>query len=210
MIIPSINRATYEEAAANIKKAEEFLLAGAWLHVDVADGHFTKWQSWGNPAEFAALKTPLQAEVHLMIADPEAVVASWLAAGAKRLIVPLQVIKDIDFLVAEVTKARAELAISFDVTVPIESALPYLEDFRFCHVLAVHPGRSGQEFEEESLGRVKFLRAADAGVRIEVDGGIDLAVAKRALAAGADYLVAGHYIFDSDDPAAAFAKLNAL
>lgn len=210
MIIPSINRASLEEAVADIKRAEEFLGAGDWLHLDVADGHFTSWRSWGNPAEFENVKTPLGIEVHLMVADPEAVASAWLEVGAKRLIIPVQAIKDMDFLKVEADKYGAELVISFDNSVPIEGALPYLEDFEGVHILSVHPGQSGQEFDEGAITRVEFLRGASAGVRIEVDGGIDPQTGKKVLAAGTDDLVAGHYIFGSDDPAEAFAKLNAL
>ncbi|MDP3953320.1 MAG: hypothetical protein Q8P99_00650 [bacterium] len=210
MIIPSINRATFEEAAADIAKAEEFVPAGGFLHVDVADGHFTSWRSWGNPAEFQGLDVPLRAEVHLMVDDPEAMAVSWMEVGAKRLVVPVQKIKDIDFFKRECAKYGVELMLSFDLTVPIEGALPYMEDFQSFHVLAVHPGRSGQGFEEETLGYIKFLREAGGGVKIEVDGGVDVETGAKAVEAGADILVSGDYIFNSEDPAGAFKTLNSL
>jgi len=210
LIIPSINRASLEEAARDIAKAEEFVPEGGYIHLDVADGHFTPWRSWGNPAELKKLATKLNVEVHLMVEDPEAVAISWMEVGVRRLIVPVQTIKDISFLKEECQKYGVELMLSFDLTVPIEGALPYVGDVESFHVLTVHPGRSGQEFEEDALKYIKFLRGADAGVKIEVDGGVNPETGAKAIEAGADILVSGDYIFSSEEPAEAFKTLESI
>ncbi len=210
MIIPSINRATFEEAARDIAKAKEFLPADGWLHLDVADGHFTSWRSWSNPAEYKSLGTSFNLEVHLMVKDPEAVAVSWIEVGAKRLVVPVQTVKDIEFLKKQCDETGVQLSLSFDSTVPIEGALPYIKDADMFQILAVTPGSSGQKFDESALDRVRFLRGADAGVKIEVDGGVNPETGARALEAGADILVAGNYIFSSKDPAKAYQTLNSL
>ena len=81
-----------------MRKAEEFMSAGGWLHLDIADGKFTPWKSWNNPEELKSLDTKLNIEVHLMVEDPAGVAAAWLEGGAKRLIVPVQAVVNMSVL----------------------------------------------------------------------------------------------------------------
>lgn len=209
MIIPSINRATFAEARADIRKAEEFVPQGGWLHIDVSDGRFSPWRSWGSPEEFREIGTGLNAEVHLMVEDPESAASPWFEIGAKRLIVPVQQVKSWERLRALAQKYGAEVAPSFDVDTPIRNGGRY--GWAKCvGVLAVHPGQSGQIPHEDSLDKVGFLRRALPGVKIEFDGGVDLEVGQRALDGGADFLASGDYIFKSADPGEAFRKLSNL
>lgn len=210
LIIPSINRSSLEEATQDIRKAESFLPADGRIQIDVSDGRFSETKSWGDPEEFANLGVSLETEVHLMVEDPESVFVPWLQAGAKRLAVPVQAVRDIDFLKGEAEKHGADLMLSFDPSVPIESAIPYLKDLKYIHVLSVSPGPSGQSFDEQSLERIKFLREANGGVKIEVDGGINPEIGKRVLEAGADILVVASYIFQSENPAEAFKELESI
>src|SRR3989344_8838724 len=90
-IIPAINEPDFEKVKAKILKAAEFVMpAGGWIHIDAADGKFTEHKTWGNPADlesagfnFGNLK-PVHFEIHLMVTNPEAMIGSWLKAGAKR------------------------------------------------------------------------------------------------------------------------------
>lgn len=178
-----------------------------WLHLDIADGKFTPWKSWSDFKELGALNTKLNIEVHLMVENPQSVAASWLEAGAKRLIVPVQAVRDMSALRELVQSHGAQLMPSFDSSVPIENVKEY--EWADCiGILAVHPGKSGQREDEDSFERVKFLRDSSPSVKIEFDGGVDLDSGTRALNAGADILVAGNYIFESADPKENFSKLN--
>lgn len=192
-----------------MRTAETFVSQDGWLHLDVADGKFTSWHSWDKPEELRVLGTTLNIEVHLMVEDPLSVAESWLQSGVKRLIVPVQQVKDMNMLRALSDKYGTELMPSFDMSVPIEGAKDYAQ-YKYISVLAVAPGMSGQTVSEESFERIKFLRGLMPDVKIEFDGGVDLEVGKRALEAGADMLVSGHYIFEAGDPRENFKKLNNL
>ena len=210
MVIPSINCPNFSEAAKQIEKTEGFLPSDSWIHVDVSDGKFTKHISWGNPGEYSSLNVELNLEVHLMVQEPESVMEAWLAAGAKRIIVQLETVKNPTFIMEVCKKHGAEAMISFDPSTSVEEGLIYLKKFNFLQVLAVLPGPSGQEFREDSLDKVKFLRERVPTATIEVDGGINESTGKLSKEAGADILVAGHYIFGSPDPKGAYKKLNEI
>ena len=111
MVIPSINSSEFNVAANNIKKAEGF---SEWIHIDVEDGRFTKYVTWGNPEEFKSLNTRLNLEVHLMVQEPEGEVERWLKVGAKRIIVHLQSIKDPSFILRMCNRYGAEAELSLD------------------------------------------------------------------------------------------------
>jgi len=209
LIIPSINRTSFEKAQKDVRKAEEFVPSGGWLHLDIADGKFTSWKSWNSPEELKNLHTELNIEVHLMVESPESVALSWLEVGARRLIVPVQRVVNMNALRALAAAHGARLIPSFDSSVPINGAVQH--KWADCiGILAVHPGGSGQDVVEGSFERVKLLRETMPGVKIEFDGGVDLDTGARALEAGADILVSGHYIFESVDPKENFEKLNNL
>ena len=75
----------------------KFFEKGDFLHVDVADGIFTFHKTWNDPEGLGALRSPFPLEVHLMVEHPEAWIAPWLAAGAKRFIVPVEAIDQDSF-----------------------------------------------------------------------------------------------------------------
>jgi ribulose-phosphate 3-epimerase len=145
-----------------------------------------------------------------MTANPELLALAWLRVGARRLIVPVQTVGDIKTLAKTARKFRAEVAPSFDLSASIADAEKYLEDFDYIQILAVEPGRGGQEFNPEVLARINFLRGKSRGVKIEVDGGINPETAAQVLQAGADVLVSGSYIFGSPDPSQSYKELETL
>lgn len=208
MVIPSINCPNFAAAKEQIEKAREFLREGGWIHIDVSDGKFTETKSWGNPEELRSLGTTFNVEVHLMVEEPEAVVGSWLRAGARRVIVHVQAMRDPGGLLALAKRYNAEVMLALDPTQSTEAARPFLKDFTYLQVLSVFPGPSGQTFQEEAIHKIRALREASPTATIEVDGGVDGENAGRIKEAGADILVSGHYIFGSPDPKGAYEELK--
>jgi len=207
LVIPSINCPDFKSASRQIKIAEEF---SEWIHIDVSDGKFTNTRSWGSPEELRSIETKLNVEVHLMTDDPEDYIEGWLAAGAKRVIVHLQAVKDPQYVIDICKKYGAEAVLSLDPSISLEKALPYLKSFSFFQVLSVYPGPSGQKFEDGSALKVKALRERAPTATIEVDGGINESTGRLVKSAGADVLVAGNYIFGSPDPRGAYERLNSI
>ena len=210
LIIPVINRETFEEASSDIRLVEKFLPTGGWIHIDVSDGRFSNTKSWGSPQDLKSLETELNIEAHLMVQDLDEAIDSWIDAGVKRVIIPAQKVLNIDNISEKIHKRGAELMISYDPNTQIEGAGGYLDKIDGYQVLSVSPGPSGQDFEEESLSRISFLRGFGEGVKIEVDGGINLETGRMALEAGANILASSSYIFKSQNPEDAYKKLDSI
>lgn len=210
MVIPSINCPDFETAKEQVRKAAEFLPADGWLHIDVSDGKFTQTRSWGDAEEFQSLGVTLHVEVHLMVEDPNAIVEQWLRAGAKRIIVHVQAARNLTELLALAHRYGAQVMLAFDPTQPVASAKLHARDISFLQVLTVFPGPSGQQKVPGWEERIAALREIFPTATIEVDGGMDPEAARIAKTAGADIIVAGHYIFGDPNPKEAYARLVAV
>lgn len=206
-ILPAINCPDLACAKERIKKAEAF---SEWIHLDVVDGKFAPPVTWGNPEEFAALKTPLKLEVHLMVEDPEGALDGWLRAGAKRVVVHLESLKDPVYVLAKCKKFGAEAFLGLNPATEAERALAHAGDFAGFLVLAVFPGYSGQPLQDDALLKIGRIKAQAPNAIIEVDGGVNAETAPRIKAAGADILISASHIFSAANPEDAYRALSAL
>jgi ribulose-phosphate 3-epimerase len=211
-VIPVLNCANKGEAEEQFGVLETFLKKGEFVHVDIADGVFTFHKTWNDPEGWVALRSPFPLEVHLMVEHPEKLIAPWLAAGAKRFIVPIEAIDRDSFcaVVEQCKTGHAALMLSSNPETPPEDFAPYLHDISQFQVLCVTPGLAGQKFLPLALEKAKWLKYALPDAIIEVDGGITPETAEWAKDAGADIIVSASYVFRSKDPKKAYETLKKI
>jgi ribulose-phosphate 3-epimerase len=226
LIIPAINCLDFFCIKSKLTKALHFLSDDIWVQIDIADGRFTDYKTWNNSKELEQLIrgnekfTRLKIEMHLMVEEPEKVVADWLNIGAKRIIVHLEALKynlkflhSFDFKQSIFSNSAIEeqsIGLAINPDTPVDNLMPFLEGVNFVQILAVSPGRSGQRFDARVLEKILYLRKNYPNVIIEVDGGISEKTALMCQNAGADILVVGSYIWNNKDPQAAYQYLNRL
>ena len=189
--------------------------AGADLaHLDVMDGRFVPNITFG-PAVVAAMKrsTDLPLDVHLMIVEPERHIDDFVAAGADRVSVHAETCPHLHRTLQQIRRAGAMPAVALNPSTPLCMVEEILGEVGMVLVMSVNPGFGGQAFIESSLDKIRRLRAmADArglSIDIEVDGGVSDRNASLLLAAGANVLVAGSYVFGQSDYATAITSLRA-
>jgi ribulose-phosphate 3-epimerase len=210
-IVPAINAPDFAKAQELIVKAVKFLPpADSWLHIDVGDGQFSSIKTWGNPGEFLSLKVPVNAEIHLMAQDALTVAHRWLPIGIQRLIVHLEKNNNLDLLIDLCRRWGVECMLAISPQTGAEELMPYFPKVSAFQILAVNPGRTGQKFQEEALGKTRFLREHCPDAKIEVDGGVNLRVAQLVKKSGADFLVSASYIFNNENPAKAYQELSSV
>jgi ribulose-phosphate 3-epimerase len=213
LICPSLLAANFlqlEKEVEMIHRSE-----ADWIHCDVMDGVFVPNISFGLPV-IEALKriTQKPLDVHLMIKNPDAYVEAFHEAGADHLTVHWEACTHLDRTLRLIRERGMRAGVAINPATPVEGLKHILPLADIVLVMTVNPGFGGQKFIPYTLDKIRTLRhmigAAGSGTLIQVDGGVDADTAPRLIASGADALVAGNYVFSSDDPLATIASLKAI
>ena len=197
-VAPSILAADFARLGEEIAAVAA---AGAdYIHVDVMDGHFVPNITIG-PAVVKAVRgeTDLPFDVHLMISPVDPYIEAFVEAGADILTVHPEAGPHLHRTLETIKAAGAKAGVALNPATPASVVEPVLDDVDLVLVMSVNPGFGGQAFIPSQLAKIEKIRALiDASGRdiaLEVDGGVDPQTAPRAIAAGADMLVAGSAVF---------------
>jgi len=206
ILAASILAADFARLGDCLRQAED---GGAdWIHIDVMDGHFVPNLTLG-PAVVEACRrsTRLPLDVHLMVENPELLLAAFAQAGADSLTVQVETVPLLHRCLNSIRTLGLRAGVALNPATPVamvEEALPYTD---LVLAMTVEPGYGGHALIETVLGKVRRIRAmldeAGLAARLQVDGGIDAASAPRAARAGADVFVAGTAVFAYPDGIAA-------
>lgn len=206
-IIPSINELDFAAVTARIRSVESLV---PWVHLDVSDGVFTKHVSWHDPRDLVGFETPAKIEVHLMIDQPEKEIEAWCTKEVDRIIFHQEATKVHEVVIKKIRDAKKEVGIAIRPDTPWTKLFPFFETVDMMQLLAVYPGPSGQEFQEEILHKLGHIRRICGECILEIDGGVNQEVARHCTLHGANRLVAGNAIFGASDIKKAIADLRVL
>ncbi len=211
-IAPSILSADF---AALGREIEAITAAGAdFVHVDVMDGHFVPNITIG-PMVVKALRkhTTLPFDVHLMISPVDPYIPAYVEAGADIVSLHPEAGAHPHRSIQLIKSLGRKAGVVLNPATPVTAVEPVIGDVDLVLVMSVNPGFGGQSFIESQLVKIATLRkmidASGRTIDLEVDGGINPDTAKKAVAAGADMLVAGTAVF-SGGPQRYAANIRAL
>ena len=207
-IAPSLLSADFSCLGAEIKKAEA---AGAdMLHVDVMDGHFVDNITLG-PVVVKGMRKAARVPLisHLMIENPEKYVESFAQAGSDMIIFHIEAIKNAEAIIKKIHSLGKKAGVSIRPKTPIKTIENIVNLLDEVLVMTVEPGFGGQKFMTEPAEKISEIRKIYAG-DIGVDGGINLETAKLVIDKGANVLIAGSFLFGSNDMKSLIEKLKVL
>jgi ribulose-phosphate 3-epimerase len=212
LVAPSLLAADFTRLGEETRAVEA---AGAdWLHLDVMDGHFVPNISFG-PLVVKALRplTAMPFDVHLMIAPVDPYLAPFAEAGADHISVHPESGPHLHRTLQAIRALGKKAGVVLNPATPIAAVEPVMDLLDIIMVMTVNPGFGGQNFIASQLPKIAALRrlieASGRDIVLQADGGVTLATAGGALAAGADCLIAGTAVFGAADYRAAIAGLRA-
>ena len=184
-----------------------------WFHLDVMDGVFVPNISFGMPIikniNSYSSKT---LDVHLMIVDPDRYIKTFSDIGANVLTVHYEACTHLHRTLHAIKEEGMKAGVALNPHTPVNLLSDVLNDLDLVCIMSVNPGFGGQSFIENTYQKVKQLEklreASGANFLIEIDGGVNTGNARKLLDAGADVLVAGSFVFKSDNPTQTIANLK--
>ena len=203
IVAPSILSADFGNLANDISMLNSS--KADWVHIDVMDGHYVPNISFGMPiidSINAISNKPL--DIHLMISKPERYIEKFLKYNTKVLTIHLEASRHLHRTIQEIKSKGVMAGVEINPHTDVNHLSEIINDIDIVCVMSVNPGFSGQNFIENSYNKVKKLKKIilekKSNCKIQVDGGVNIINAKKLVEFGADILVAGNFIFKSDNP----------
>ena len=185
------------------------------LHIDVMDGVFVPNISFGFPViKFIERSAKKPLDVHLMIVDPDRYVSQVRDCGAAIMNVHYEACTHLHRVIQQIKQAGMKAAVTLNPSTPVTMLEEIITEVDMVLLMSVNPGFGGQSFIRQTIDKVTRLRqliiSSGSKATIEVDGGINLETGAEVVAAGADILVAGNFVFSAQDPMGTIAALKKL
>ncbi|MCR5079622.1 MAG: ribulose-phosphate 3-epimerase [Bacilli bacterium] len=206
ILSPSILAADRNNLSGEANKMAQ--VGASYIHIDIMDGVFVPAYTWDANVvkELKEGTKGLILDTHLMIAEPMNRVDSYIEAGSDIITVHLEAFEseeEAKSCLAHIRERGRKAGISIKPNTPVTSLLPYLPYVDLILIMSVEPGKGGQKFMPNALGKIAFLakkkREGNFLYLIEVDGGINFETGRECKEAGVEILVAGSYLYGKED-----------
>ena len=222
-IIPAIMPVSFDDLCEKLSRVKGL---ASVVQIDVMDGKFVPEKNWplneAGQGHFAKIIREEEGlpnwgdfdfEIDLMVSNPAKAIDSWIVAGAKRLIIHIESVRDFSALVSDI-RAKfpkgsgltngdslvPEFGVALNTTTPTDSIYPFLSEMDFVQFMGIEKiGFQGQPFDERVIDKIRELRTQSPDYTISVDGGVNLDTAPRLISVGANRLAVGSALFESEN-----------
>ena len=186
-----------------------------WFHIDVMDGVFVPNISFGTPIMNVLKKNATKPlDVHLMIVNPDNYIEKFAELGSSVLTVHFEACTHLHRTIQRIKSHNMKAGVAINPHTPISSLEAIIKEIDLVCIMSVNPGFGGQSFIESTYQKIEDLKSLinkhDSNALIEIDGGVTSDNAKKLVEKGADVLVAGSFVFKSDNPTETIHTLSTL
>jgi ribulose-phosphate 3-epimerase len=202
-IAPSMLAADFANLERDIQMVNQS--EADWFHLDIMDGVFVPNISFGMPVLKAMAQHTIKTlDVHLMIVDPDRYIKTFAELGADVLTVHAEACTHLHRTLQAIKDAGMQAGVALNPHTPVSVLEDVIADIDVVCIMSVNPGFGGQKFIQNTYAKVRKLRtmiaAHKSATLIEIDGGVNATNCTDLVEAGADVLVAGSFVFSSNDP----------
>jgi len=210
-ICPSILAADF----GNIQREVEMINASEadYIHIDIMDGVFVPNISFGFPvtkATYRHSEKPL--DFHLMIQNPDSYLQACVDSGASIISVHLEACDHLHRTTQAIKEKGVKAGVAINPHTSVDLLVDIISEIDVVILMSVNPGFGGQKFIENTFQKVMKLKELSSTVNpdleIEIDGGVSSENASKLIEAGASMLVAGSFVFQSENPIKTIASLK--
>lgn len=213
LVAPSVLASDF----GNLKSEIEMLNASVadYIHVDIMDGVFVPNISFGFPVLEAInrhAKKPL--DVHLMIVNPDQYLKAFKDTGAETISVHIEACNHLHRSIQAIKELGCKAGVAINPHTSVELLRDIIRDIDQVIIMSVNPGFGGQRFIEHTYSKIRDLKAiitaTGSKAKIEIDGGVNMDNAAKIIDSGADILVAGSFVFNSENPKKTIESLKQI
>ena len=213
IIAPSILSADFNNLGRDIEMINNS--EAGYIHFDVMDGVFVSNISFGIPVIQSVSKLAQKLlDVHLMIVNPDNMIGPFIDAGASIITVHYEACTHLHRTLQSIKSRGIKASVCLNPHTPVSLLEDIIGDLDMVLIMSVNPGNGGQVFIENTYKKVVQLKEMivkyNPDCLIEVDGGVNYETGKRLFDCGANVLVAGSFVFGSENPLETILKLKNL
>ena len=206
----SCNFGKLEEEIEMVNQSE-----AGWFHLDVMDGVFVPNITFGTPIlEVFKKYATKHLDAHLMIVNPENYIEKFASLGANTITVHYEACDNLQNTINQIKKLNVKAGVAINPDTDVSVLYSLINEIDLICLMSVFPGFSGQKFIPDTFERLeklkKIITDKNSQVLIQIDGGVSTDNAKKLVSLGADILVAGSFVFKSEDASTTIKKLNSV